>query len=132
MFSLICLRLKRCAVKSKVVPNPSGYGYEFGPGPKLDEVKGLIKGDLPSHDSAVEWVVSEFSDMTASDLELISTIVYADREAGQDRKPLSVDELCCQVSQIKPRFALEYIRKKVDLVINKQLLHSTIAVDKRV
>ena len=34
------------AVKSKVVPNPSGYGYEFEPGPKLDELKLLIKPGL--------------------------------------------------------------------------------------
>jgi len=33
------------------------------------------------------------------------------------------------VSQIKPRFALEYIRNKVDLMMSKQLLHSTTESD---
>ena len=117
------------AVKSRVVPNPSGYGYEFEPGPKRDELKGLIKAGLVLHEGAVQWVVSEFSNMTASDLELVSTIVYADREAGQQGKTLDIDDLCRQVSQIKPRFSLEYIRSRVDLMMNKRLLHSTTESD---
>ena len=117
------------AVKSRVVPNPSGYGYEFEPGPKRDELKGLVKAGLALHERAVQWVVSEFSSMTASDLELVSTIVFADREAGQHGKTLSIDDLCRQVSQIKPRFALEYIRSKVDLMMSKRLLHSIAAGD---
>jgi hypothetical protein len=32
---------------------------------------------------------------------------------------------CLQVSQIKPRFALAYIRSKVDLKMSRQLLRST-------
>jgi uncharacterized protein len=117
------------AVKSKVVRNPSGYGYEFEPGPKLDEVKGLIKAGLTAHQGAVNWVVSEFSTMTAADLELVSTIVYADREAGRNGRTLSIEDLCRQVSQIKPRFALVYIRNRVDLMMSKQLLHSTTESD---
>jgi len=113
------------AVKSRVVPNPSGYGYEFEPGSRLDEVKGLIKAGLTAHEGAVSWVVTEFSNMTASDLELVSTIVYADREAGQKGEALNIENLCHQVSQIKPRFALDYIRSKVDLMMSKRLLCST-------
>jgi uncharacterized protein len=113
------------AIKSKVVPNPSGYGYEFEPGPKVNEVKGLIKAGLTAHESAIRWVVSEFSSMSASDLELVSTILYADREAEQNGKTLKIDDLCLQVSQIKPRFALAYIRSKVDLMMTRQLLRST-------
>jgi len=113
------------AIKSKVVSNPSGYGYEFEPGSSLDELKGLIMAELTVHQEAVNWVVSEFSNMTASDLELVSTIVYADREAGQKSETLRIESLCQQVSQIKPRFALDYIRNKVDLMISKRLLFST-------
>jgi uncharacterized protein len=113
------------AIKSKVVKNPSGYGYEFEPGAGLDELNGLIKVGLGAHLDAVNWVVSEFSSMTASDLELVSTIVYADREAAQKGETLRIEGLCHQVSQIKPRFALDYIRNKVDLMICKRLLHST-------
>ena len=113
------------AVKSRVVTNPSGYGYEFEPGPKLDELKVLIKPGLTGHEEALNWVVAEFSNMTASDLELISTIVYADREAGHKGEPLEIASLCHQVSQIKPRFAADYIRNKVDLLMSKRLLSST-------
>jgi uncharacterized protein len=119
------------AIKSKVVPNPSGYGYEFEPGPRLDEVKRLIKAGLTAHEGAVNWVISEFSHMTASDLELVSTIVYADREAGQRGEAQNIDALCHQVSQIKPRFASDYIRSKVDLMMSKRLLCSIKEVGKQ-
>jgi len=62
--------------------------------------------------------------MTASDLELLSTIIYADREAGQKREVLNVEGLCLQVSQTKPRFTIDYIRTKVDLLIGKGLLEA--------
>jgi uncharacterized protein len=117
------------AVRSKIVPNPSGYGYEFEPGPRLDEVKGLFKAGLAAHESALNWVVSEFSNMTASDLELVSTIMYADREAGQKGESLNIEDLCQQVSQIKRRFELDYIRSKVELMMSKQLLFSTTYLD---
>jgi uncharacterized protein len=117
------------AVKSKVVPNPSGYGYEFEPGPILDELKLLIKPGLTAHEDALNWVVSEFSNMTASDLELISTIVYADREAGQKRDTFDIAGLCHQVSQIEPPFAVDYIRNNVVLMMSKRLLRSTKAGD---
>jgi hypothetical protein len=42
------------------------------------------------HRSWPNWVVAEFSNKTAFELELISTIVYADREVGQKGDTLDI------------------------------------------
>ena len=110
------------AVKSRIVRNPSGYGYEFSPGQEPDAIKHLINESLATYEESIDWVASEFSGMTASDLELLSTVVYADREATRGGQPLSADALCHQVQRIKPRFSAEYIQDKIALLSKRKLL----------
>jgi len=56
---------------------------------------------------------------------LISTIVYADREAAANRKKQSIQELCRKVKEIKPRFAGEFITGKIHELAGKDLLLAT-------
>jgi uncharacterized protein len=110
------------AVKSRIVRNASGYGYEFSPGQEPDVIKQLIGTNLEAYQGSVDWVAAEFSGMTASDLELLSTIVYADREATRDGQPLPAETLCQRVQRIKPRFAAGYIQGRIAMLRNKNLL----------
>ena len=102
------------AVKSHLVMYPSGYGYKFTPGPNLDEVQALIDNPQVAYRDAIDWAMKEFGHRNAAELELISTIVYAGREAVKQRQPIAFDELCRQVKAIKPHFddsdILQHIR----------------------
>jgi uncharacterized protein len=113
------------AVRSSVIPHPKGYGYEFSPGPARDRVKSLAGPELAKYRDAIAWALDEFGSKTAGDLELLSTIIYADREASQRRRCLPVAELCRQVREIKPRFAQEYISASIASLAEKGLLIAT-------
>jgi len=115
------------AVRSSLVPHPNGYGYEFSPGPDSarDHVKSFAGPELAKYHDAIAWALDEFGSKTAGDLELLSTIVYADREALQGRRCLSVAELCRKVREIKPRFAQEYILASISALAEKGLLIAT-------
>ena len=113
------------AVRSSVVPHPKGYGYEFSPGPARERVKLFAGTALAKYRHAVLWALEEFGGKSAGELELLSTIVYADREASQRRQRLSAGELCRQVLEIKPRFGPDYIATALASLAEKGLLVAT-------
>jgi hypothetical protein len=110
------------AIESAVVSHPSGYGYEFSPGPERERVKAIEGAELAKYRDAISWALSGFGCRTAADLELISTIVYADRDACERRQRIAPDELCRQVREIKPRFSEEYVRQTIASLAEKGLL----------
>jgi uncharacterized protein len=110
------------AVKSALVQYPGGYGYEFSAGRKSEEVKAFAGPDLAKYRDAITWVLGEFGGKSAAELELLSTIVYADREASREGRSLSLAELSHQVRQIKPRFSEEHIMEEANSLVEKGLL----------
>jgi hypothetical protein len=47
----------------------------------------MLKGlDLTPHRDAMQWALDKYAEKSAADLELLSTIVCADREASQARR----------------------------------------------
>ena len=113
------------AVESSMVTFNGGYGYEFASGPEHEVVKALAGPELARYDTEVAWVLREFARKTAGDLELLATIIYADRDALRQGLRLSFADLCRQVKGIKPRFANEYILKNIESLAEIKLLRAT-------
>ncbi len=108
------------AVKSQVVFYPGGYGYEIREGAVADQVMGnrVLSGCKDKIDSVLE----KFGGFGSADLELLSTIIYVNREAGQKKAKLSPSELAQRVRDVKPRFMESYIREKVDWLMQEGFL----------
>jgi uncharacterized protein len=113
------------AVQSQMVSYSSGYGYEFTAGPQSHEIKARAASDLAKYEGDIGWALEEFATKSASDLELLSTIVYADRDTLRRHQRLSVQELCRLVKEIKPRFSDEYILQNISTMSDKRTLLAT-------
>jgi uncharacterized protein len=112
------------AVKSEMVSYPSGLGYVYSAGPKSDRIKSMESQEISKHRQTIDWVLSEFGAHSAADLELLSTIVYADREAFEGRQRISLEDLCRRVREIKPRFSEEYVNQQITSLSERGLLMS--------
>ena len=117
------------AVESSMVSFNGGYGYEFSPGADREAIMAFAGSELDTYDNDVEWALREFASKTAGDLELLATIVYADRDALRQSQRLPFVELCRQVKAIKPRFADEYILKNIASLSEMGLLLATASND---
>jgi uncharacterized protein len=112
------------AVESSLVAFPGGYGYEFSPGPESERIRSMAGPEIQGYRDDLSWVLGEFGSRSAADLELLSTIVYADRESLGHRQGISADELCRQVREIKPRFSEEYVETSIRLLRDRGILRS--------
>jgi hypothetical protein len=110
------------AVHSQLVFFDSGYGYEFKAGEGRDFVRKKTGELMRKYHSELRWALEEFGRRTAAELELLSTIIYADREAKQQSKQLPETELAQMVHQVKPRFSETHIAGKVRELSEKGLL----------
>ncbi len=88
-----------------------GVGYEISKG---DNVESLLKGanltEKQSND--LDWVLSEFGNRTAGDLEIASTIVFVDRELERQGKRGSIEDVVTRVHAIKPHHSVERINEE--------------------
>src|SRR5262249_13381988 len=89
-------------VKSSVVYFPAAYGYRIEPGEYAGKVKRLGEGFIQSHERELRSVVDEFQEIDAGGLELLSTLVYSDREAVRLGERLTIAELWGRVRDLKP------------------------------
>src|SRR5262249_49953609 len=112
------------AVESNLVAFPGGYGYEFSPRPESERIPGMARPEIQGYRDDLAWVLGEFGSRSAADLELLSTIVYADRESLGRHQSVSADELSRQVREIKPRFPEEYVKASIRLLRERGILGS--------
>ena len=114
------------AITSTMIPfnNASGYGYEFSSGPAANQVGTLVAERIKPYRNEIDWVIEKFGSRIASDLELLSTIVYAARDRLDRTFPISFDELSKQVRDIKPRFSAEFVKESIQLLAEMGLLTS--------
>jgi len=113
------------AVQSKMVSYSTGYGYEFSAGRERNEMKARAASDLAQYEGDINWALEEFAAKSASDLELLSTIVYADRDTLRQHQRRKAQELCRLVKEIKPRFSDEYIMQSIASLFDKRALLAT-------
>lgn len=109
-------RLK--ALDISVEYNPVGYGYVIRPAASAQIVKDLDADFVNANEPHLDWVLQEFGGLTATELELASTIVYVylDEPAASQR------QIADRVHQIKPHFAVERITAKFDDLKNRGII----------
>ena|ERR1700742_2399031 len=99
------------AVESKTILYSGGYGYEITLGEKSKWLKRRAENFVDKHGKDINWVTQRFGDLSSAQLELVSTIIYVDREALENGKKLSIEALARKVHEIKPHFEeIEIIR----------------------
>jgi len=111
-------------VDSRVIQFSGGYGYEIRPGRNADWLQDRAARFLGHHRPDVEWVMDKFGTLKSGQLELVSTIVYVDREAADNREELSLDEIAEIVHEIKPHFSHDEIMKFADWLDDEDLLEA--------
>jgi uncharacterized protein len=111
------------AVKSEIVHYPSGSGYAYSTN-EAGHAKlcGKVSSQLAEYEDDIGWVLDEFGANSASRLELVSTIVFAEREMRRkNQKPLKA-ELCARVSRIKPHFTAGIISQAIEELGTKRMI----------
>jgi len=96
-------------VDSTVIQFSGGYGYEIRPGRNADWLRERAARFLQRYRPDVDWVMEKFGSLKSGHLELVSTIVYVDREAADNGEELSLDEIAEIVHEIKPHFSHDEI-----------------------
>lgn len=107
------------AVKSDLFEYQFGRGYRFRSGSESAALRARAEDFLEECRDDIEWVVKEFGDRSASELETLSTIVYVDREQNE---PASVEEIAAKVHEVKPHIAKNIIEGEVKKLKAKALL----------
>lgn len=100
------------ALQIRTILYPSSYGYEVKAGSRAAALKDCVREWLASHQPDLAWAVEHFARRSASELELIATIVYAARESAESSKPDSLADLAKRVREVKPRFPEQYVLER--------------------
>ena len=113
------------AISSVEVHYPSGaYGYRISPTTETGALKDKAAPFLREHKADLDWVIGEFGNMGSAELELASTIVYADREVVRRGSRQTMAELVRRVSDVKPHFTQAQIERTAGQFSEKDLLLS--------
>jgi uncharacterized protein len=106
------------ALKSQTVIYPGGYGYDISPGPQAAQLKDYSKEFVDQYADEVGWVSTTFGRYSATDLELMSTIVFVSIKESSLANPA----IAQRVNVIKPHFSMSQIQSKVDWLDSQSLL----------
>ncbi len=101
----------------QIQPVISGFGgYHIVTGEKNDALREKAEDFLknPAVSSAINKLIENFSCFNAKELELISTIVYVDRDMKATSQIITRDDMVQIVNHLKPKFSLEEICAAVD------------------
>jgi uncharacterized protein len=110
------------AVQSETVLYSGGYGYEIRPAEKAKWLQKRAAKFIDEHKKDVRWVTERFGKLSSAQLELVGTIIYADREAAESNKAVHLDALARRVNEIKPHFSeTEILNFAKDLAKDKLL-----------
>lgn len=111
-------------VNSSVVQYPGGYGYEITAGANAGWLEDRSKRFLRKCKPEVQWVIEKFGVLSSAKLELVSTIIYVDREAADDEEELSLDALAAIVKEVKPHFSMDEIMTFASRLRDEDLLEA--------
>ncbi len=110
------------AVESEAVLYPGGYGYQIRPGNKANWLQRRAADFLKRNKLNVRWVTERFGSFTSAQLELVSTIIYADREAAHKKEKLQLKDIVHRVHEIKPHFSNAKILSYAEALKQDRLL----------
>ena len=100
------------------VSYPSGqFGYSIS---CSDKGKALLKSSsiVSKYSLDVQEIMTEFGEKTASDLELLSTLIFVSYVYKIHEK----EQICDLVKKIKPKFTLSKIEEEFVFLLNKSYL----------
>jgi|SRR5271157_159572 len=97
------------AVESKLFLYAGGYGYEIKPAAGAKWLETRASDFLQKHKPDVDWVTEKFGSLGSAQLELVSTIIYVDREASRQKEKLGLNSLANRVREVKPHFSDQQI-----------------------
>jgi hypothetical protein len=109
-------------IESKTVFYPGGYGYEISLTGNSGFVKSLASDFVERYGADLDWVIQQFGNFGSADLELLSTIVYVDRETAEAESSQSCYTLTKKVHEIKPHFEIPYVQSKVKYLDQQDFL----------
>lgn len=112
-------------VSSRVVQYPNGYGYEISPTENSQLLIDLAPDFLEEYGDNIDAVLNKFGGMSKNDLEVLSTVIYVDRESARVDERLSTDELVHRVHEIKRNFTERFVNDKVTFLKNEGFLQAT-------
>jgi uncharacterized protein YwgA len=118
-------------LQSDIILHSNGYTYEIAPSNKSDAMMAWAADFIKYYENDFNWVVDEFGNRENGDLELLSTIVYVDRESEETNERLSPAALIQKVNDVKPQFEEPYVIEKVKDLANMDLLQSLRAISAR-
>lgn len=110
------------AVKSKIELYQKGYSYSLTPGENHSDIETKFKEELDRFDEDINWVINEFGKHSAAELELISTLIYSDRNNSKDNNDTSLEEIVHKVHRIKSHFNIDTITKEAESLKEKGYL----------
>jgi uncharacterized protein len=110
------------AVESQAVLYRGGYGYRIKPAANSNWLESRNSSFLRKYKFDIQWVVNEFGSFTSSELELVSTIIYADREAERWKERISLRDLAERVHEVKPHFSDAQILSFASQLADRRLL----------
>jgi hypothetical protein len=97
------------AIKSTGVSYPGGYGYEFRVGPQAGRLEGQASEFVSQQQENIDWVLNEFGNRSALDLEMASTLVYIDHALAGQGTTVSITDLAKKVHAVKPHLLIDAI-----------------------
>jgi uncharacterized protein YwgA len=96
-------------LKSTLQQYPGGYGYDIRTSEKSNKAQQLAGNFLDEHKDDIQWAIDSFGNRSASDLELMSTIVFLNTaERIRDKEKLAE-----RVESVKPHFSAEQIQRQI-------------------
>jgi len=102
------------AVKSELDLYPGGYGYKIRPDHNAEWIERRAGKLLARYSKDVDWVIRKFGGYSSSELELVGTIIYVDREVA-GKKRTGLEDVARLVYEVKPHFSeakvLNYARQ---------------------
>jgi len=109
-------------VKSELERYSGGYWYKIRPDDHADWIRERAASFLAKYQTDVNWVVEKFGGLGSAELELDSTIIYADREALDRREKIDLPEVAKRVHEIKPHFSQEQVQSHASRLVEEGLL----------
>jgi hypothetical protein len=112
------------AVEGMLVEYPRARGYEYQRGPKIEEIEKKAQEFLSRYEKSINWVLSEFGNRSAIDLEMASTLVYIDRVTSKKKGRATIADLARKVHDVKPHITLNTIENEARILKKKGLIEA--------